>query len=1044
MLYREQNDETLVLLTLAGDKTAYETLVKKYESAVTASAFSVLHSRYLSEDAAQDAFVTAWMKLALLREREKFGAWVCRIAKNVAKNMLRRYNGYVGLDDVDYVVCDSDMSSDPEYAYISFEEKEQLHKSISSLPERVRRTIELHYFCDLSVSEIAAKLGIPEGTVKWQLHDGRKKLRKGLGAMNERIDDTLIEKVMKKVEELKLWGTKNSKVGFENDYREALSMVETLPESEKKQSAMADVLVRGWWWIPGEQNDATLSRIREAAFAGGNEEVIDFILEHDSDKFYGDRNIEYIRDVQIPELEKTNYKIATGKRYMSLARMYYWMERYAESHETYQKALTYLPEGDIDNAFARECRDFVSICESVYDKKDPSRHRVCAFANEIILSGTEDTLRQSNRYLGAGELWSVNNSFSQVYYFASMCDGLFTVHGKKVGETYLGTDGTTLTFESDAETVEAPAGVFPLCELWMTRVENIFCKVYYKAGVGIVKLEMRNGGISEIMLLSSYNIVGGGGVLPLAKGNEWEYVKDISPEYEKHKTVVRVAYIDDKKAVLCGNFATERISYDENDWADMMRRIRSEYYSYDEGIQDVSASITRARELAKTPFEKAWTSAACDAAERILATDLKFNPGGSAAGLWNFFEKSRIILNEDGTLRRADRDHMWSFEWKSIRDSIMVEAPLLYNDIYGIFQGVLEFAWDECLEREGTFEKQIIDCGDTVKCEVTCEKGIGIDVAVGHFDDCIKVTLLINGYGEGWSYRNGKMEYYFAPGIGIVKTVKYIAARTRTAVYELTEYKGTGDGYMPVEDGMVRRYDAIGLTDGYVAYAIYNYAKDEDGQIHIFSDRCGIKNKNIVTEYSSIADEGKEAELWRGGDKDACRALHSVNTFKIFCHMLCRAQWYAGFPETGYSWHTWRIKMIESLGREIPRAWIGTYAHSLFNAGAAAFALGRKEEGYEYLERALEYYPKWIEIPHAEALEVGDDAVWGGVKVKKGVCTMILPDGREEWIGYGHVFAISSGAMYKWMSLYNWGWLDSVRDEERFKKLAERAKEMMK
>ena len=58
-----ENDETLVMLTLAGDQRAYEGLVKKHQKTVVASAFVITKSQFMAEDAAQDAFVTAWMKL---------------------------------------------------------------------------------------------------------------------------------------------------------------------------------------------------------------------------------------------------------------------------------------------------------------------------------------------------------------------------------------------------------------------------------------------------------------------------------------------------------------------------------------------------------------------------------------------------------------------------------------------------------------------------------------------------------------------------------------------------------------------------------------------------------------------------------------------------------------------------------------------------------------------------------------------------------------------------------------------------------------------
>ena len=74
--------------------------------------------------------------------------------------------------------------------------------------------------------------------------------------MNEKYTDTLVQRVMKKVEELKLWQLRNDKDGFEVIYKDVLREVEELPESDRKYHALADVLMRGWWWIPGKENDA--------------------------------------------------------------------------------------------------------------------------------------------------------------------------------------------------------------------------------------------------------------------------------------------------------------------------------------------------------------------------------------------------------------------------------------------------------------------------------------------------------------------------------------------------------------------------------------------------------------------------------------------------------------------------------------------------------------------------------------------------------------------------------------------------------------------
>ena len=76
MLGYDHSDATLVMLTLAGDQRAYEALVTRYERAVMIAATSVAGNSFMAEDAAQDAFVSGWMKLNTLADPEKFAPWV--------------------------------------------------------------------------------------------------------------------------------------------------------------------------------------------------------------------------------------------------------------------------------------------------------------------------------------------------------------------------------------------------------------------------------------------------------------------------------------------------------------------------------------------------------------------------------------------------------------------------------------------------------------------------------------------------------------------------------------------------------------------------------------------------------------------------------------------------------------------------------------------------------------------------------------------------------------------------------------------------------
>ena len=187
--YNEKNDETLVQMTLLGDSEAFDALVLRHEGAVKGTAYKVTGNTFSAEDASQDAFVSAWMHLSSLKDPCKFGSWVCSIAKNRARSLVTHYRSVTadislhlletmdlggedasGLDELTGVVGVAEALRD-----------EQLHLYVESLSEKIREAIELHYFEGLSVAEIAQRLSVPVGTVKWRLSEGRRQLRKEYG-----------------------------------------------------------------------------------------------------------------------------------------------------------------------------------------------------------------------------------------------------------------------------------------------------------------------------------------------------------------------------------------------------------------------------------------------------------------------------------------------------------------------------------------------------------------------------------------------------------------------------------------------------------------------------------------------------------------------------------------------------------------------------------------------------------------------------------------------------------------------------------------------
>lgn len=1053
LLYREQTDETLVMLTLAGNQDAYEGLVLRYQKAVLASALSVTHREFMAEDAAQDAFVTAWMKLDSLQEPSKFAPWVCRIAKNCALNMLGRYRDFLPFEDLENLNLTEEQAQNPAELYVRSEEDEELHKTIEKLSEKVKTVIYLHYFEGLSIAEIAERTRTSVGTVKWQLHDGRKKIRKELCAMNETWNDTLVQRVMKKVEELKAWKFKNSKNGFEVIYRDVLAEIEELPESQAKYHALADVLMRGWWWVKGEENDALFERIRDAAERGKNEEVMEFVALREGNSLGGKAKIEFIRDKQIPRYENSEFKSVLARLWLALGTVLCEEKQYDEAREAYQKMLTIVPKSNMLYTVAEMYSKLVDRYREGYKEKNSRRFSIRGGAVELRRVGSE--FRHYRSYLDSiGELYGYPWIADNTLLVASRLDSSFTAN-IAVGESATASDGTVLTFVADNESVKTPAGCFDGCQLWVAQ-KNSYDEIYrtwYKDGVGIVKQEMYEDAATDVRYLKSYSVCGEG-LLPLNVGNTWEYVSNHKEDSLFVNNRLTVTYADEDHVILSRFIETERISYDHDSWLDMIMQIRCEYWQEGENggelIADVSDACNRAEELAKTPMEKAHTRAACSVARRIMATDPTFNKNHTATGHWNFFAREDVQQKE-GIVSLAGRNGRYSFEWKGVGANTDAH-PLLFNDIIGILQNATNCIWSDEWRAGGEPTARFELWGYyPMVTKITCTAAEPITTKAGTFEDCIKLELDISGLEKqpGLTYRGGKKEYYFARGVGIVRTVNEYCEGTRKAIYELTSYTGTGEGYMPMCDGMLRHYDGIDFTDGYVGAADYEFVADPtDGHIVIFADRTGIRNlPPPISRYASVHGETVEENLWKEGKKDESAIQHHLNSLRLMMHHLGRTHRSRCTPEQAVAWWKHRAALIESFGEdgEVPEGWLGTYADSLLIVALASFGCGKAEEGYALLERVFELYPKWLALPKGAELALDDGHIFGGIKLIKGEKMFRLPNGEKEWGVLNSMLFTLPNARRLHEALTKesgWEWFDSVREDERFQTFVARAKEI--
>src|SRR3989442_9787481 len=112
-------DAELVHAARRGDKRAFVEIVARHQAMVCGIALGILGDFAASEDAGQEAFLTAWRKFHDLREPERLRPWLAQIARNAALGQLRRRRGHDVLDDRLVVV---DPSPTPDEVAASEEE----------------------------------------------------------------------------------------------------------------------------------------------------------------------------------------------------------------------------------------------------------------------------------------------------------------------------------------------------------------------------------------------------------------------------------------------------------------------------------------------------------------------------------------------------------------------------------------------------------------------------------------------------------------------------------------------------------------------------------------------------------------------------------------------------------------------------------------------------------------------------------------------------------------------------------------------------------
>ncbi|MYB64509.1 sigma-70 family RNA polymerase sigma factor, partial [Candidatus Poribacteria bacterium] len=212
----KNNDVALIQRVLSGDDDAFSALVRKYQKQVHALVWRKIGDFHIAEEITQDTFLNAYKRLTTLKEPQRFASWLYVIAANRCTSWHRKKRICTqSLEDLDQ----TDTEQLEKEAYSEFvveenervsgqEQRELVKKLLAKLGESERTVMTLHYFGEMSCTEIGAFLGVSANTVKSRLRRAQQRLQKEESMIREALDHFqitphLTENVMREISRVK-------------------------------------------------------------------------------------------------------------------------------------------------------------------------------------------------------------------------------------------------------------------------------------------------------------------------------------------------------------------------------------------------------------------------------------------------------------------------------------------------------------------------------------------------------------------------------------------------------------------------------------------------------------------------------------------------------------------------------------------------------------------------------------------------------------------------------------------------------------------------
>ena len=171
------DDGRCIARIAAGDASALGELYDRYSRVVFGVVLRIVESPEAAEEVAQDVFHAVWRRASTYRrERGSVKGWLFQIARNAAIDW-RRTKGRHAAQEESSEGADLAADMNVEDRVLVNARAEGVRLAVAALPQETREVLALAYWMGLSQSEIAARTGVPLGTVKSRIRSGLQKLR---------------------------------------------------------------------------------------------------------------------------------------------------------------------------------------------------------------------------------------------------------------------------------------------------------------------------------------------------------------------------------------------------------------------------------------------------------------------------------------------------------------------------------------------------------------------------------------------------------------------------------------------------------------------------------------------------------------------------------------------------------------------------------------------------------------------------------------------------------------------------------------------------